>query len=167
MVISKKTIIFQGFKGGPTCSREVGPTFSKGRGVQMLISIGTHIHVTFVFRGSGHPIPLSGYAQDSVLTCDVLCRQLITFANSLYPDQDRPKVGPDLDSNCLLVPERFFYQKCAACKKLNHQEMTYPALANLKTIWIKMILGRSPARGTCIKGPFCPPPPPSGVKTEN
>ena len=32
MVVLKKIIIFQGLKGGPTCSREVGPTFSKGRG---------------------------------------------------------------------------------------------------------------------------------------
>ena len=36
---------------------------------------------------------------------------LITFANSLYPDQDRQNVGPDLDPNYLTidsVPERFF-----------------------------------------------------------
>ena len=39
MVISKKTIIFQGFRGGTTFSRG-GPAFS--RGVQMLISIETH-----------------------------------------------------------------------------------------------------------------------------
>ena len=107
------------FQGG-------GSNIFQGEGVQMLISIGTH---NFCFRGSGHPIPLSGYAQDSVLACDVFCRLLITFANSLYPDQDRP----NLISNCFdtlsrLVPERYFYQKCAACKKLNHQEMTNPAL---------------------------------------
>ena len=29
------------------------------------------------------------------------CRLLITFVNSLDPDQDRQYVGPDLDSNCL------------------------------------------------------------------
>ena len=29
------------------------------------------------------------------------CRLLITFANSLDPDQDRQNVGPDLDPNCL------------------------------------------------------------------
>ena len=28
-----------------------------------------------------------------------LCHLLITFANSLDPDQDRLKVGPDLDPN--------------------------------------------------------------------
>ena len=29
------------------------------------------------------------------------CLLLIAFANSLDPDQDRHKVGPDLDPNCL------------------------------------------------------------------
>ena len=29
------------------------------------------------------------------------CCQLITFANSLDPDQARQTVGPDLDANCL------------------------------------------------------------------
>ena len=52
MVISKKTIIFQGFRGGPTFSRG-GPAFS--RGVQMLISIETHKLVIF----QGGPVPLS------------------------------------------------------------------------------------------------------------
>ena len=31
------------------------------------------------------------------------CRLLITFANSLDPDQARQNVGPDLDLNCLTV----------------------------------------------------------------
>ena len=29
------------------------------------------------------------------------CCLLMIFANSLFPDQDRHSVGPDLDSNCL------------------------------------------------------------------
>ena len=29
------------------------------------------------------------------------CHLLITFANSLDPDQTRQNVGPDLDPNCL------------------------------------------------------------------
>ena len=53
MVISKKTIIFQGFRGGPTFSRG-GPAFS--RGVQMLISIETHQTCDFP-GGSCTPIP--------------------------------------------------------------------------------------------------------------
>ena len=31
------------------------------------------------------------------------CCMLITFANSLDPDQDRHSVGPDLDPNCLTL----------------------------------------------------------------
>ena len=32
-----------------------------------------------------------------------LCRLLITFANSLYLDQDRQNVGPDVDPKCLIL----------------------------------------------------------------
>ena len=59
-LISKKNIIFQGFRGGPTFSR--GSKFFQGGGggggggVQMLISIETHR--TCDFQGeSGPPIP--------------------------------------------------------------------------------------------------------------
>ena len=38
---------------------------------------------------------------DSFLASGDFCCQLITFANSLDPDQDRQHVGPDLDPNCL------------------------------------------------------------------
>ena len=31
------------------------------------------------------------------------CLLLITFENSLDPDQDRQEVGPDLDLNCLTL----------------------------------------------------------------
>ena len=54
MAISKKTIIFQGFRGGPL--------FSRG-GVKMLISIETHHNLWYSKGGgggSGPPIPLSG-----------------------------------------------------------------------------------------------------------
>ena len=33
----------------------------------------------------------------------VTCRLLITFANSLDPDQDRQNVSPDLDPNCFTL----------------------------------------------------------------
>ena len=41
------------------------------------------------------------------------CHLLISFANSLDPDQARQNVGPDLDPNCLtdVIPERFFFEK--------------------------------------------------------
>ena len=41
MVISKKPIIFQGLRGGPTFSGGGGSNFFQG--VQMIISIETHI----------------------------------------------------------------------------------------------------------------------------
>ena len=64
MVISKKTSIFKGFRGGPTFSRGGGGNFSRGGGrVQWLISKETHITCDFP-GGSwgGPPIPPSGSA---------------------------------------------------------------------------------------------------------
>ena len=58
--ITETTLLFQGFRGGPT--------FSKGGGgFQMLISIETHITCDFPgLGGSGPPIPLSGSAHERV-----------------------------------------------------------------------------------------------------
>ena len=53
MVISKKTIIFKGFRGGPTFSRGEGNFFYGG--IQWVISIETHI--TCDFQGGGPHIP--------------------------------------------------------------------------------------------------------------
>ena len=44
---------------------------------------------------------------NSFLASDDFCPLLITFANSLDPDQDRQNVGPDLDLNSLNF-ERIF-----------------------------------------------------------
>ena len=55
VLFKKKTILFQGFRGGPTFSR-VGFTISKG--VPMLISIETHITCDFLRRESGSLITL-------------------------------------------------------------------------------------------------------------
>ena len=56
MVISKKTIIFQGFRGGPTFSK-MGPTFSGGGG-----GGGGETNKTCDFPGGGvwTPYPHSG-----------------------------------------------------------------------------------------------------------
>ena len=54
MVISKKTIIFKGFRGGPTFSRGEGNFFHGGGGVQWVISIETHI--TCDFQWGADPI---------------------------------------------------------------------------------------------------------------
>ena len=42
-----------------------------------------------------------------------VCNLLMTFANSLDPDQDRKDVGPDLDPNCLtlIVLLKEFFKK--------------------------------------------------------
>ena len=55
--IAEKTILilYQGSRGGPLFSRGC-PTFS--RGVQMLISIKTHIRTCYLPGVSGPPIPL-------------------------------------------------------------------------------------------------------------
>ena len=62
MVISKKTITFKGFRGGPTFSRGGGQLFPwrMGGGVQWVISIETHI--TCDFPGGRTPYPPSGSA---------------------------------------------------------------------------------------------------------
>ena len=46
----------------------------------------------------------------SKFTYSDFCRLLITFANSLDPDQAQQNVGPDLDQN-FSVPDRIFFEK--------------------------------------------------------
>ena len=55
MVISKKTIIVKGFRGGPTFSRGEG-NFFHGGGVQWVISIETHKTCDFPEGGGADPI---------------------------------------------------------------------------------------------------------------
>ena len=50
-------------------------------------------------KGSFNPSPASGN----------LCQLMITFANSLIPDQARQNVGPDLDSNCNALSPSFLW----------------------------------------------------------
>ena len=60
------------------------------------------------------------------------CRLLITFANSLDPDQDHQKVGPDLDPNCLCCThflKKLILKKMSADDKENMKN--YPACKEL------------------------------------
>ena len=71
-----------------------------------------------------------GTLSNSFLASGDLCHLLITFANSLDPDQDQHTVGPDLDPNSLtlLVSLKDFFinlgkshsmKNYPACKELN------------------------------------------------
>ena len=58
MVISKKSIIFQGFRESNIFQGGGGPTFSSGwGGFQVVISIETHITCDFPGEGVRDPYP--------------------------------------------------------------------------------------------------------------
>ena len=61
--------------------------------MQQMTSADNIFRCTFFVAGEGLKLflPVSGD----------FCCLLITFANSLDPDQDRQNVGPDLGPNCL------------------------------------------------------------------
>ena len=59
--ISKKSIIYQGSRGGPTFSRGGSNFFQGGGGSNCLFPIETHITCDFP-GGSGPPVPPSGSA---------------------------------------------------------------------------------------------------------
>ena len=57
--IAEKTILilYQGSRGGPLYSREGGPKHFPGGGVQMLISLETHVRTCFFQGGVRTPYP--------------------------------------------------------------------------------------------------------------
>ena len=59
--IAEKTILnlYQGSRGGPLFSRGGGVKLFPGRGVQMLISLETHVRTCYFPGGGGCPDPLS------------------------------------------------------------------------------------------------------------
>ena len=66
-----------------------------------------------------HPCSQAIYIEDECLSISLLgvtCRLLITFANSLDPDQDQQNIGPDLDPNSLtlIVFMKDFFKKKSA-----------------------------------------------------
>ena len=65
MVISKKSIIFQGFRGSNIFQGGGGGIqLFPGGGVQVLISIQTHITCDFTGQAVRNPYPPSGSAHD-------------------------------------------------------------------------------------------------------
>ena len=70
----------------------------------------------------------------SVAECaECNCRLLITFANSLEPDQARQNVAPDLDPNCLtllLHCEKVGFQKNQQTTKKQTLKITWAGLQN-------------------------------------
>ena len=73
MVISKKGVIFQGFRGSNIFRGGGGgggggiQRFPGGGGVQVLISIQTHITCDFTGQGVPNPYPPSGSTHDCLL----------------------------------------------------------------------------------------------------
>ena len=62
-------------------------------------------------------------------------RLLISFANSLDPDQEQQYVGPDLDPNCLtqIVFMKEFYEKVNFEKKASRQ-LKHEKLPSMQSI---------------------------------
>ena len=75
---------------------------------------------------------------NSFLDSDEFCGLLITFANSLDPDQARQNIGPDLDPNCL-TPRWYlwkdFWENLILNKSADDKKIVknYPACKELKS----------------------------------
>ena len=101
---------------------------------------------------------------NSFLANGNFCHLLITFANSLDPDQDRQDVGPDLDSSCFTLimflkeffGEKLFYKKCvddskfmnnyAACKELTiikKKNRTNRLAESIVALWLSLLKNAS------------------------
>ena len=85
MVISKKTIIFQGFRGGPTFSK-VGPTFSGGGGGGGGEGGKTPIKPV-IFQGGGlDPLsPLWSALEIYVTISAHVPKRVLQFASEIFP----------------------------------------------------------------------------------
>ena len=99
-LISKKSIIFQGSRGGPTFSRG-GPTFSRGvqlfpGGVQLLVPYRNPYNLWFSRGGgggSGPPVPPSGSAlvslPASIWNQDNSIREKLVLPENLWAAEDQ------------------------------------------------------------------------------
>ena len=64
-------------------------------------SVSSHIPHRWKYHVTAQIKPLAYMLEHSYLPLCLL--GVITFANSLEPDQDRQNVGSDLDANCLTL----------------------------------------------------------------
>ena len=60
-----------------------------------------------ISSGDNKTVTLSNELNSFLASRD-FCHLLIIFVNSLEPDQDQQKVGPDLDPICLTLLKEFF-----------------------------------------------------------
>ena len=70
------------------------------------------------------------------------CRLLITFANSLGPDQARQNVGSDLDSNCLTLWWYSWkkFSKKLFCKEISRQQKSMKNLPVGKELTLQLLI---------------------------
>ena len=70
------------------------------------------------------------------------CRLLITFSNSLEPDQARQNVGPDLDPNCLtaVIPGVVFEE---VDFEINRRQK-HPQLPSMQRVKLRIFPTTSP-----------------------
>ena len=65
------------------------------------------------------------------------CPLLITFANSMHPDQARQNVGPDLGPNCLTlddIPDYFFFSEKVDFEKKQQTTKNYEKLPSMQRV---------------------------------
>ena len=82
------------------------------------------------------------FCLNSLPTSGDFCHLLITFANSLDPDQAGQNIGPDLDPNCLTLwcySWKIFLGKVNLNKIHRWQKsmQNYPACKELKVLWFR------------------------------
>ena len=68
----------------------------------------------------------------SITHCLLYCRLLITFANSLEPDQARQNIGLDLDQNCLTL--KLFFEYGDFEKKTTDDKTQFDQLSYLQIV---------------------------------
>ena len=71
----------------------------------LLQQLKTRLQARFLDQVLSYTCHVEGVVKqhDKEMVSSIKCRLLITFANSLGPEQAWENVGPDLDPNCLTI----------------------------------------------------------------